>query len=173
LVDRGEFALHASEEDMQKAVLLKPDLLEERFKPISFEKKVEPGFVDIYGVDKEGKFVVVEIKRKVAGREAALQLARYVEAIRGMVNREVRGILAAPHTAKGVRSLLASLGLDYKALDPRKAAEILHRTKTRKLQDFFGRGEGFLGFGCNRQTIWQPAWYAIRISARGKASNCA
>ena len=46
-VDAGEFLLYASEEDMHKAVLLKPSLLEEGFKPISYEKHVEPGFVDI------------------------------------------------------------------------------------------------------------------------------
>ena len=91
LSDVGEFSLYASEEDMQRAILLKPDLLEEGFRPISYEKKVAPGFVDVYGEDKDGKFVVVEIKRKTAGKEAAMQLARYIEAVRGRTNREVRG----------------------------------------------------------------------------------
>ncbi|MBX5326395.1 MAG: endonuclease NucS [Candidatus Bathyarchaeia archaeon] len=137
LVDRGEFSLYASEEDMHRAVLAEPSLFEAGFKPISYEKKVEHGFVDVYGVDKEGRFVVVEIKRKTAGREAALQLARYVEAIRSTVNREVRGVLAAPSIAKGMQRLLTSLGLEYKALDPKKCAEILRRTKTKKLAEYF------------------------------------
>src|SRR3972149_3605856 len=38
LLDSGEFILNASEYDMHKAVLLKPSLLEEGFKPISYEK---------------------------------------------------------------------------------------------------------------------------------------
>jgi RecB family endonuclease NucS len=139
LVDSGEFSLYASEEDMQRTVLAMPRLVEEGFKPISYEKHIEPGFVDVYGVDAEGRFVVVEIKRKTAGKEAALQLARYVKAIRGMVNREVRGILAAPNIAKGVQRLLASLGLDYKALDPKKCAEILQRSKTKKLAEYFAK----------------------------------
>ena len=71
--------------------LLKPELLEEGFKPISWEKKVEPGFVDIYGEDKNGKLVIVEVKRKTASKEAALQLAKYIEPIKAKVNREVRG----------------------------------------------------------------------------------
>jgi len=141
LKDTGEFSLHASEEDMQKAVLLKPSIIEEGLKPISFEKKVEPGFVDVYGIDKEGKLVVVEIKRKTAGRNAALQLSRYVKAVQGIVNREVRGILAAPNIAKGTQKLLAALGLTFKSLDPRKCAEILHRSQTRKLADFFESSE--------------------------------
>jgi len=137
LVDKGEFALHASEEDMQKAILMEPSLIEDGFKPISYEKKVEPGFVDVYGVDKAGKFVVVEIKRKTASRQAALQLAKYVDAIRGSVNREVRGVLAAPSLAKGVQRLLETLGLDFKAVEPRKCAEILSKPETRRLAEFF------------------------------------
>jgi RecB family endonuclease NucS len=139
LVDAGEFSLFASEEDMQRAILAEPKLIEDGFKPISYEKHVEPGFVDVYGTDKKGRFVVVEIKRKTAGREAVLQLDRYVKAIRTIVNREVRGVLAAPNIAKGVRRLLASLELDFTALDPKKCAEILQRTKTRKLAEYFSK----------------------------------
>jgi RecB family endonuclease NucS len=137
LKDSGEFSLYASEEDMQKAILLEPSLLEEDFKPISYEKKVEPGFVDVYGVDKKGRFVVVEIKRKTAGREAALQLAKYLEAVKSRTNREVRGILVAPNIAKDVQRLLETLKLQFKALNPKKCAEILKRAETRRLEAFF------------------------------------
>ncbi|MGC9345173.1 MAG: endonuclease NucS [Candidatus Bathyarchaeales archaeon] len=140
LVDSGEFLLYASEEDMQKAILLEPSLVEKGFKPISYEKNVEPGFVDVYGEDKNGKLVVVEIKRKTAGKDAVLQLAKYVDAIKSKVNREVRGILVAPNIAKDVQRLLATLGLDFRALDPKKCAEILKRSETRKLEAFFKEG---------------------------------
>ena len=136
LVDAGEFSLYASEEDMQKAILLEPSLLEAGFKPIAYEKKVEPGFIDVYGVDEAGRFVVVEIKRKTAGREAVLQLSKYVKAIKSKVNREVRGVLVAPHLGKGVQRLLETLKLDSKLLDPRKCAKILTRFKTKKLEEF-------------------------------------
>ena len=141
LVDRGKFSLHASEEDMQRAILHQPEILEQGFKPISYEKKVEPGFVDIYGIDQDGKFVVVEIKRKTAGREAALQLAMYVDSVKGTVSREVRGVLVAPRLAKGVQRLLATFKLDFKALNPKRCAEILSRPETRKLAEFFGEKE--------------------------------
>lgn len=137
LKDSGEFSLYASEEDMQKAILLEPSLLEDGFKPISYEKKVEPGFVDVYGVDKNGRFVVVEIKRKTAGREAVLQLAKYLEAVKGKTNREVRGILVAPNIAKEVQRLLETLGLEFRALNPKKCAEILKRAETRGLEAYF------------------------------------
>lgn len=137
LQDSGEFALYASEEDMQKAILLEPSLIEEGFKPLSYEKKVEPGFVDVYGVDANEKLIVAEIKRKTAGKEAALQLAKYIEAVKSKTNREVRGILVAPDIAKDVQKLLATLGLEYKMVDPKKCAEILKKPKHGKLETFF------------------------------------
>jgi len=140
LTDSGEFALYASEEDMHKAILLEPSLLEEGFTPISYEKKVEPGFVDVYGVDKNGRFVVVEIKRKTAGKEAALQLAKYIEAIKSRTNREVRGILVAPNIARDVQRLLETLKLEFKPLNPKKCTEILKKVETKRLETFF-KGE--------------------------------
>jgi RecB family endonuclease NucS len=137
LVDSGEFMLYASEEDMHKAVLLKPSLLEEGFKPISYEKHVEPGFVDIYGEDQNGKLVVVEVKRKTAGKEAALQLAKYIDAIKAKANRELRGVLAAPSLGKDVQRLLVTLGLEFTALDPKKCAKVLKRAGTAKLETFW------------------------------------
>lgn len=137
LEDRGEFSLYASESDMQKAVLTEPSLIEVGFKPISYEKKVEPGFIDVYGIDKDDKLVIVEIKRKTAGRNAILQLSKYIGAVQKKANREVRGIIAAPNIARGTQKLLTTLGLDYKPLDPRRCAAILQKNETRKLSEYF------------------------------------
>jgi endonuclease len=139
LTDSGDFLLHASEDDMHRAILLKPELLEEGFKPISWEKKVEPGFVDIYGEDKDGKLVIVEVKRKTASKEAAIQLAKYIEPIKAKVNREVRAILAAPSLGKDVQRVLVTLGLEYKVLDPKVCAEVLKKSENSKLETFFSQ----------------------------------
>ena len=141
LTDSGEFSLHASEKEMHQAILMKPSLLEEGFKPIGYEKKVEPGFVDVYGVDKNGKLVVVEVKRKTAGKEAVLQLAMYIDAIKGKADRELRGVLVAPSLGKDVQRLLVTLGLEFKALDPKKCAKVLKKTQNAKLETFFGEGK--------------------------------
>ena len=53
-----------------------------------------------------------------------------------MVNREIRGILVAPRLAKGTQRLLDTLGIDFKALDPKKCAEILSKPKTKGLEEF-------------------------------------
>lgn len=135
IVDKGEFTLYASEEDMQKAVLAHPEIIEKGFVPISYEKKVEPGFIDIYGIDSSNRLVVIEIKKKTAGRAAVLQLAKYLETIRGNSSRKVRGIIAAPALAKGVQQLLLTLDIEYKSLHPKKCAEILGQKNKTTLLD--------------------------------------
>lgn len=137
LQDAGDFTLNASEEDMHKAILVKPDLIEDGFKPISYEKKVEPGFVDVYGTDKQGRLVVVEVKRKTASKEAVLQLAGYIDAIKVKADRPIRGLLVAPSLGKDVQRMLSTMGLEFKALDPKKCAEVLKKTGNSKLEKFF------------------------------------
>jgi RecB family endonuclease NucS len=138
LLDAGDFILNASEEDMHRAILLKPELIEEGFKPISWEKKVEPGFVDVYGMDRVGKLVVIEVKRNAANREAVLQLYKYIEAIKLKADRQIRGILVAPSLGKDVHGLLVAMGLEFKELHPKKCAEILKKSgPTSKLETFF------------------------------------
>ncbi|MDR2203911.1 MAG: endonuclease NucS [Nitrososphaerota archaeon] len=138
LLDVGDFILNASEEDMHRAILFRPELIEEGFKPISWEKKVKPGFVDVYGMDSVGRLVVVEVKRKMANEEAVHQLARYIEAIKLKADRPIRGILVAPGLGKGVQSLLVSMGLEFKELCPKKCAKILKKSgPTSKLESFF------------------------------------
>lgn len=135
IVDSGEFTLYASEEDMQKCVLAHPELIEPNLRVISYEKKIEPGFVDVYCIDSLNRLVVVEIKRRIAGRGAVLQLAKYLDAVRGYSNREVRGVLAAPGMAKGVQQSLAALNLEFKSLSPRRCAEIFGKTNEGKVLD--------------------------------------
>jgi RecB family endonuclease NucS len=138
LFDAGDFILNASEDDMHRAILLKPDLIEDGFKPISWEKKVEPGFVDVYGMDKAGRLVVIEVKRKTATKEAVLQLAMYIKAIKQKADREIRGILVAPDLGKDVQGLLVSNGLEFKELCPKKCADILKKAGPLvKLEQFF------------------------------------
>ena len=137
LVDEGRFSLYASEEDMQRAVLAHPSLIESGFRPITYEKPVPPGFIDVYGVDSQGRLVVVEIKRKPGNRAAVLQLAKYMEVIRGDRDEGVRGVLAAPSLAKGVQKLLATLNLEFKLLDPKRCAELLDRVRREEELDTY------------------------------------
>jgi len=59
--------------------------------------------------------------------------------VKTVANRELRGILVAPRLAKGLQTLMDCLGLEFKALEPKKCADILRISETRKLEDFFDK----------------------------------
>jgi RecB family endonuclease NucS len=137
LADEGEFAMHVTEEQMKRAIMLDPSLVEPGLKLISEETKMgDSGFTDVYAEDAHGRLVVIEIKRNPASRDAALQLNRYVVTLRKRVNRPVRGILAAPELKSGTSTLLARLGYDFRAVSPERCFQILKPRADARLSEF-------------------------------------
>ncbi|MBS7288537.1 MAG: endonuclease NucS [Candidatus Freyarchaeota archaeon] len=137
LVDEAEFAMYASEKDMQKAVIANPELIEEGLRPITKEKGVEPGFIDVYAMDRKGNIVVIELKRRTATGDDALQLTKYVEEVKKRSGgRGVRGILAAPSASKKALLLLEKHGLEFKTLTPQKCAELVKSSASKRITDF-------------------------------------
>ena len=137
LVDAAEFSLYASEKDMQEAILYRPDLLEEGFRPVSKEMQVDPGFIDIIGYDRDNQLTVVEIKRVKATKDAVNQLKKYMDVIDLDEGRPVRAILVAPELAKGADKLLKTYGYEFKPLSPQACSEVLKEKKSKPLTAFF------------------------------------
>ena len=127
LEDEAQFILHATEEEMQKAILVQPDIIESGLQIMDFEKKVLPGFVDVYAADSEGNTVVIEIKKDAAGVPAAKQLIEYLKHISAPPGRRVRPMLVAPSLAKGVSAVMAKAGIEFRQLSIQKSLEILRK----------------------------------------------
>ena len=137
LNDTGDFALHVTEAQMKQAILVAPELVEHGLKPLEEEKHVEDaGFTDIYGEDKDGSLVVVEIKRNAATKDAVIQLHGYLEKIRKRVNRPVRGIIVAPGIRRSAQPILQSLMIEFVKLAPEKCFSVLKTEKDMKLSKF-------------------------------------
>jgi RecB family endonuclease NucS len=137
LTDSGEFAMHVTEEQMKKAILVAPGLVEQGLKPLEEEKSLrDAGFTDIYAEDSRGNLVVIEIKRNAATKDAVAQLERYLETLRKKVNRPLRGIVVAPELRKGAQPLLSSLKLEFVRLAPEKCFSILKSRRDMKLSQF-------------------------------------
>ena len=137
LSDQAEFALHVTEAQMKQAILTAPSLVEDGLRPLEEEKHVgEAGFTDIYGEDKNGFLVVVEIKRNPATKDAVTQLQGYLEKIRKRVNRPLRGIIVAPELRKTAQPLLQSLKIEFVRLAPEKCFNVLKTQRDMKLSQF-------------------------------------
>jgi RecB family endonuclease NucS len=112
--------VYGSEEDLRQRILDEPDLVEPGFEPEATERETAAGPVDVFGHDDEGRPVIVELKRRRVGPDAAGQLGRYVEALEREVpdGVEVRGILVAPSVTDRARELLAEKGLSHVPIEP-------------------------------------------------------
>lgn len=127
LDDGAEFVLGGSEQDMQDAILAEPSIVEAGLQVMDFEKKVEPGFVDVYAIDKMGNTVVIEIKKDSAGLAAARQLSEYLKFIPVKLGHKIRPIIVAPSLSKGAQPVMSRLGIEFKQLTVQKSLEILKK----------------------------------------------
>lgn len=113
-VENGDFIIKGREIDIVDSIIKEPYIIEDGFKPIEREYKTPYGKVDLIGVDKEGKIVVIEVKRSKAQLQAVSQLYRYYIYFREMNGDRIRGILVAPDITQHAMELLLRLGLEFK-----------------------------------------------------------
>ncbi|MEM1942727.1 MAG: endonuclease NucS [Candidatus Caldarchaeum sp.] len=130
LNDSAEFEMYASEQEMKRAVLAEPSLIEEGFKPVEDERPVkDAGRVDVLGLDRNGVLTVVELKRKTATGEDVRQLVSYLNDLEREFGRRPRGIIAAPSATKTAMREMSSSGVEFKCLTPRRCMEVNRRLR--------------------------------------------
>jgi hypothetical protein len=132
LEDGQTIMVAGTEEDMSNMLYDHPELIEEGFKPVSREEQTKYGFIDVFGVDKNGVLTVVECKRYCAELSAVTQLRRYVEKL--MISKgitKVRGILAAPKITDNAKKMLEDWGFEFKAIKPPKYLEEFDKKQAR------------------------------------------
>ncbi len=127
----GGFYMYFSESEIRDILRDNPWMIEDGVRITEVEKPVQPGFIDLYGVDKEGRIVVFEIKRVKAGEEAARQLYGYVEKLRKSIPN-VRGVLLAPGFTESAIEFLQKNGLEAKPIDLKKLYEMYSERVKRK-----------------------------------------
>lgn len=118
LKDKEDISVDGREKDLVRLVLAQPELVEEGLKPEMTEKRIIPGAIDIYCKDKDGNYVIVELKRRTAGLSEVTQLARYVREVKRLKNDNVRGILCAPRLSPNAKEMLDRNELEFIKLDP-------------------------------------------------------
>ncbi len=127
--------------DQERAIILQPEIVEPGLKVVDFEKKVPPGFVDVYGVDSEGNTVVIEIKKDPAGFPAVKQLSEYLKYLQPSPGKRLRPFIVAPSLAKGVHPALTRKSIEYRQLTLQRSAEIIRqhaRSDQKALRTWLG-----------------------------------
>ncbi len=141
LVDSGEFMMYLDEGELRDLLMYKPELIEDGLKIIEKEKKLPVGSIDLFGFDKNGRPVIIEVKRITASKEAVYQLYKYVESYYKNYGVKPRGILVAPGFTKSAIEALERLSLEYKQYSLQKLwnlkKELMnHRFKGRSILDY-------------------------------------
>jgi hypothetical protein len=128
--DDRELDLRKTEADLRNRIADEPEIVEDGFEVVEFERRSVAGAMDVFGRDSEGRPVVVELKRRRVGPDAVGQLSRYVEAVRREADpsgpgggdgdgREsetagrVRGVLVAPSVTPRAEELLEHEGFEF------------------------------------------------------------
>ncbi len=145
--DTAEFLELIDEAEIRDTLAKHPELIEPGLRILAKEKRLgDAGYADLYGVDREGRHVIIELKRVTTGRGAVEQLKRYVDVFR-RENPEapIRGILVAPALTEPAKRLLEEYGLEYRKLDLRRVRKILEEERRASKQPSltrFLRGRG-------------------------------
>ena len=67
-----------SENEIEQIFEDNPSLIQEGFKIKGRQKNIVTGRYDLFGIDKDNKYVVVEVKKGRASEKALPQIARYM-----------------------------------------------------------------------------------------------
>lgn len=121
--DDGKLKLFGSERELASLLAQDLHLIERGLVPVQEESTLPKGAIDILARDALGHLVVVEVKRRSAGLDAATQLARYVAELRKRKGEVVRGVLCSPAITPNALKMLEEKGfewfkLDYEATNP-------------------------------------------------------
>ncbi len=114
------YRVQGTEKDMVRFLASNLGLIEEGATLVGVEVPTAVGSVDLLLRGTRGELIVVEVKRDLAGPEAAHQLKRYVEYFRSREG-EVRGILVSPDISASAYKYLREYGLEYRRVSPRQA----------------------------------------------------
>ncbi len=118
LKDKVEMRITGMEKDFVEKIIQDPNSIEEGFRLLREEKATYSGSIDLYGIDKDGNKVIVEVKRSQASPSAVMQLEAYIKDFKKKnSDAKIRGILIAPRVPPMIRRLLEDRGLEYKELE--------------------------------------------------------
>lgn len=119
MIDRNELEMYFTEEHLRRVLKKMPWEIEEGLRIIGEEVEIPPGKVDLLARDREGRLVVIELKKGRIGRNEVLQLERYARHYR-RGDPEVRAVIVGQSITPEAEIIAKNLGIEFKQLDVRK-----------------------------------------------------
>ena len=93
-------------EEMLEAVLVaNPDMLMRGLTLVGRQVPVETGYVDLLGIDEDGRLVVFELKREKLTRDAVAQILDYCTYLEALSDSELATLLAERSGKDGIKEI--------------------------------------------------------------------
>jgi len=108
----AKFILEKSEKDLVDKIASNPSIIEDGAHLIAREVTTPHGRIDVMLRGRDGKVVVVEVKRSLADVDSVYQLKRYIEYYRSL-GIDAKGVIAAPKISPKALKLAQKLKLNY------------------------------------------------------------
>jgi RecB family endonuclease NucS len=128
------------EKDLINYLVQHPELIENELRIIECEKSTEVGSIDIFAIDPDNNFIVIEVKKQAATPVDVHQLKRYVDHFLEK-GQKVRGILVANNFPKNIVNYLNRYDLKACTIHWQDIFPTVKRpssvTRSQRLEDFF------------------------------------
>ena len=136
LADDDKLAITGHEKDFVDFLVLHPEFIEEGIKFIDREKESLLGFIDLFAVDSNNVFVIIEVKKQNATPKDAYQLLRYIEDYEKLHKVRPRGFLISSGTPSKVKIFLEQNNLEFRDINWQEIFPAVKRKKTTELNSF-------------------------------------
>jgi len=111
-LDEAEPEHRGTEAKIHEFIEDNPESLENGLRILHHEYQTEVGTIDFVAADKDGNWVIIEVKNQYAKLSHVDQLRRYVKHYGATDHAQVRGILVAPKFGEKAERELRELGLE-------------------------------------------------------------
>ena len=135
--DSTRLEIDGDERDLVKYLVSNPNAIEEGITIVSREKETLVGFIDIEAIDRNGKTIIIEVKKQKATPKDAYQLLRYIETLEKQQKVRYRGMLISAGTPIKVKEFLKQNNLEWLDVQWQELFPSLKRAKTKNLTDYF------------------------------------
>lgn len=123
-----EKLLHVDEHELYEVIWENPGLIEEGLRLLARQRKAGEGRADFIGVDRNGRRVVVEVKRVAADEGSVKQIYKYRVSLKGG-----RALLLAPRFTQSAQRLAKHLGVELKKIDVKRLSDEVFRKQKKRL----------------------------------------
>ena len=134
--DSSRLEIAGDERDLVNYLVSNPNIIEEGITIASREKETLVGFIDIEAIDRNGKTLIIEVKKQKATPKDAYQLLRYIETLEKQQKIRYRGMLISAGTPTKVKEFLKQNNLEWLDVQWQELFPSLKRSKSKNLTDF-------------------------------------